>query len=230
MDTMSAWEAQTQELLKRVEKEMEQVQSEADRLLAELEERRWALDIALTAYREMHGESLAQTAQGLSVSDIRNKSHREILRFIAKQNKGLLVAKQAIRIMKEAGVFGNPDNADSAVYSVLKRSPEFVKVGKGVYKANGGKEKPKSHLKRPRGKKRIASGVVEAIKSIKEEHPEMTKREIRNALTSQGFDFKGKKPGNAVNMAWVRLGYPSERPYQMELDAKRTALANTKDV
>lgn len=203
MNTISAWEAQTRELFNRVEQEIKEIQTDTERRIAILQQRKWALEEALRAYQEMMGSELTQERYSLDRRDIMNRSYREILNIIALRNNGLLVARQAIRLMKEANVFGNPFNADSVVYSILNRSQEFVRVGKGVYKLNAGSEKTQLSTK----KEGRAGALQQAIQELKERNPQMTKTEVLSALIKKGFDFNGKRPSSAVNMVWVKMGF-----------------------
>ncbi len=209
MNTMSGWEAQTRELLERVRRDKELIQSEAQKRMAALEQREWALEETLRAYQEMIGTDLRQTSQELNLKDFDGKTYREILQLIASLNDGLLIARYAITLMKKANVFGNPENADSAVYSVLNRSPEFVRVGKGVYRLNGGTEKVVAPQKVRR--RREVSGLVRVVEELKAQYPHMAKRELLNELIRRRFDFRGKDPIRAMNMAWVRLGYSNSK-------------------
>lgn len=213
MNTVSGWEAETKELIDRVDQEMREIEADAERRTAALKQRKWALEEALRAYREMRGTELTQVASLLTPKDTEGKNQKEILRLIAQRNDGLLIVRHATRMMREADVFGNPDNADAVVYSILNRSKDFVKVGKGVYKLNGTPAKaPSLSSQRKRG-----SGLREEIKRMKDGNPQLTKTEIRDILVRGGFDFQGKKPGNAVNMAWVAEGYHQEVPTQKHL-------------
>jgi len=203
MNTISAWEAQTRELFNRVEQEMKEIQADTEKRIAILQQRKWALEEALRAYQEMMGSELTQERYSLDRRDIMNRSYREILNMIASRNNGLLIARQAIRLMKEANVFGNPFHADSVVYSILNRSQEFVRVGKGVYKLNAGGRRTKLSTE----KNEIASALRQAIQELKEKNPQMTKSEILSTLIKRGFDFRGKRPSSAVNMVWIKLGF-----------------------
>ena len=202
MNTISAWEAQTRELFNRVEQEIKGIQTDTERRIAALQQRKWALEEALRAYQEMMGSELTQERCSLDQRDIMDRSYREILNLIAFRNSDLLIARQAIRLMKEANVFGNPFNADSVVYSILNRSPEFVKVGKGVYKLNAGRGRTELSTK----KDERAGALRRAIQELKERNPQMTKSEVLSTLIKKGFDFKGKRPSSAVNMVWVKFG------------------------
>jgi len=203
MNTISTWEAQTKELYNRVEQEIKDFQDDAEKRIATLQQRKWALEEALRAYQEMMGSELTQEHYSLNQRDTMGRSYREILSLIALRNSGLLIARQAIRLMKEANVFGNPLNADSVVYSILDRSPEFVKVGKGVYKLNADKGSTKLCTK----KDGRAGALRRAIQELKERNPQMTKSEVLSTLIKKGFDFKGKRPSSALNMIWVKLGF-----------------------
>jgi hypothetical protein len=137
MPGASAWEVQTRELIARIENEIAELQAETTRKIAILGRKREALEESLLTYQEMYLTD-KPASLALTPEDVRDKSQREILSLIASRNGGLLVANQAVKLMRDAGVFGNPDNASSAVYSVLKRATkEFERVGQGVYKLRG---------------------------------------------------------------------------------------------
>ena len=60
----------------------------------------------------------------------------------------------------------------------------------------------------------------------KEKNPEMTKKQVRDTLIKHDFDFQGRKPGQAVHMAWVNLGYAAKEALQK--DVHRLALLGIK--
>lgn len=212
MNVVNSWEAETIELINRFEREIREMQDDTSQRVSILEQKKKILEDALRVYVENAGSRLAQSIQLLSSKDVANKSYREILRLIAQRNDGILMAKTAVKLMKEANVFGNPLNADSVVYAVLKRSPDFVKIGKGVYRLNGGR-KQKIHVKTRRTK----SKLHQAIKELKKNNPQMTKKQVKNTLIRLGFDFQGKNAGQAVHMAWVNLGYAKKEAHQTPL-------------
>ncbi len=203
MNNVTAWEALTRELFNRVEQEIKEIQADTERRIATLQQRKWALEEALRAYQEMMGSGLNRELYSLNERDIRGRSYREILCLIASHSNGLLIARQAIRLMKDANVFGNPLNADSVVYSILNRSQEFIRVGKGVYKLKAGSGKSKLLTRKNGG----AGALKQAIQELKRKNPQMTKAEVLSTLIKKGFDFKGKRPGSAVNIVWVKLGF-----------------------
>ena len=51
----------------------------------------------------------------------------------------------------------------------------------------------------------IGIGLREAVGILRSEFTDITKKDILRRLQDIGFDFKGKKPGNAVHMAWISL-------------------------
>ena len=199
---VNPWEIQTRELLTRIEEEIRNTQIEMEKRITKLYEEAEALQKALRIYRQRMG--ISQDSQtSLSVNDIRGKSLRQILTLIASRNNGLLVAKQAVKSMKEARLFSNPDHADSIVYSILGRSPKyFARVSPGIYSLQP--------IEKPKRNRHGSSGLKQKIKELKQMNTQMTKAQVKNYLIQQGFDFHGKRPGNAINMAWVSLGYHRE--------------------
>jgi len=202
MAFVNPWEIQTKELLNRIEKEIRDTQINMEKRITGLYEKAEVLQGALRIYQEMMG--MSQNSQtSLSPNDTQGKSLREILTLIASRNNGLLVAKQGIKLMKEAKLFSNPNHAESIVYSILGRSPKyFVKVSPGIYSLQ--------RIEGVKRKTRGGSGLKQKIKELKEMNPQMTKTQVKSYLIQQDFDFQGKRPGNAVNMAWVSLGYHKE--------------------
>jgi len=55
------------------------------------------------------------------------------------------------------------------------------------------------------GSRLLGLKLGEAIRILREENPKMTKRSVRWKLKELGYDFKGKRPGSAVHMAWVAV-------------------------
>lgn len=47
--------------------------------------------------------------------------------------------------------------------------------------------------------------IRQALELMIREKPSISFKEARDMLVHAHFDFKGKKPGNAVNMAWVAI-------------------------
>ncbi|MBM3119316.1 MAG: hypothetical protein FJ006_07185 [Chloroflexi bacterium] len=47
--------------------------------------------------------------------------------------------------------------------------------------------------------------ITEALRIIRNEQPEISKRKAQEILKNEGFDFRGKNPGQAVHFAWVVL-------------------------
>lgn len=195
MSTLSSWEAQTVELISLIGQQIKDLQEKLDSLIEE----RGSLEKALQTYRQWIGSTHAQE---IKPKEFKGKSLREILHLIAERNNKTLVAKDAIKLMKQANVFGVPEHADSVVYSILSRSPEFIKVGRGVYRING----ERVHEKKGLRKERIP-GLKQAILELKTVNPDMTKQDVRDTLIKRRFDFCGRKPSRAVHMLWINLGY-----------------------
>lgn len=195
---MSSWEAQTVEMIRLIEQDIMEAQSQLDYLVAA----RQSLEGALRIYRSRIGPQYAEAVQSIKPQEFEGKSLREILRLIAERNNKTVVAKDAVKLMKEANVFGNPLHADSIVYSILSRSPEFVKVGRGIYRLNGEQGKSKKGVRKER-----IPGLKQAILELKTVNPDMTKQDVRDTLIKRGFDFCNRNPNKAVHMLWVNLGF-----------------------
>lgn len=190
MNTLSSWEAQTTELIGLIRQEINEKQKELENL-----------EKALEIYRRRVGVQYSQAVQEIKPKDFKGKTIREILQLIAERNNKTIIVKDAVKLMKEANIFGNPLNADSIVYSILGRSPEFAKVGRGVYRMNG------EHKEGKGVRKERIPGLKQAILELKTVNPGMTKKDVGDTLIKRGFDFHGRNPRKAVHMLWINLGY-----------------------
>jgi len=198
MNTLSSWEVQTVEMIRLIEQDILEAQSQVAYLVAARE----SLEGALRIYRSRIGHQYTQAVEAMNHQDFAGKSLREILHLIAERNEKIIVAKDAIKLLKQASVFGNPLHADSMVYTILGRSPEFIKIGRGIYRMNGAQGEPK----RTARKERIP-GLKRETLELKTVNPDMTKQDVRDTLIKRGFNFQGKSPSRCVHILWVNLGY-----------------------
>ena len=80
---------------------------------------------------------------GMSNLTLAGKTHLEALIEIAKANDNLLVVKTARRLMTRAGLFRNPKNASSVIFTAISRSGKFKPLSKGKYELIEHKDSPK---------------------------------------------------------------------------------------
>jgi hypothetical protein len=198
LNTLSAWEAQTTELVRLIDEEIKESERKVKELLAE----RNSLVRALKIYRQRIGARYAKAMESLRPQDFQGKTIREALQLIAERNDKIIVVKDATKLLREAKIFGTPEHADSMVYSILGRSPEFVRIGKGIFRLNGAHQKEKAIAR-----KAALPGLKQAILELKTMNPDMTKDDAVNTLIRRGFDFQGKSPKRAVHITWVNMGY-----------------------
>ena len=210
MNTLSSWEAQTIEMIRLMEQDIHEAQSQLNYLVAAKQ----SLEEALGIYRRRIGSQYAEAVQSINPQEFKDKTLREILCLIGERNNKTIVVKDAVKLMKEANVFGVPEHADSVVYSILGRSKEFVRVGRGIYRLNG-------EYKEGKGvRKERIPGLKQAILELKTVNPDMTKQDVRDTLIKRGFDFCSRNPNKAVHMLWVNLGF-AKKDKQIQQDLFR---------
>jgi len=184
-DLLEEWERQKEEL----RNQMHQIENE----LIDLEHSIIAGHDLIEAYRKKHG------VPPITISDfnarlLAKKSYSGMLLEIAQKRQGYLKASDAVELLYEAGVSKDKKAIQANVYSALGRSDKFEKIVPGEYRI-GSKISKSSQ----------PSGVREAVKSLVAQNPKITKGEVLNQLIHSDFDFKGKKPQNAVNITWAYL-------------------------
>lgn len=112
-----------------VSKLYEKLQIKRDKLREQLEEVEKEFAAVSTTLKLM-----GLPTPGLSNLDLSGKSHLEALITISKASNDVLVVKTARRLMTRAGLFKNPKNASSVLFTALSRSDRFESIGKGKYK------------------------------------------------------------------------------------------------
>ncbi len=176
-----------------------------------------ALERAMQLYREKQGIKI-NGHQTLDAERLRTQSTWANLVDIISANNGLLVVIEATTALVDAGVFRDREHARNVIYSTLNSHKRDVeRVRQGVYQLRNRSDiKKKTTTKRSPNpqKQRGNSGLRQVVKDLKEANPQITMKEVLNHLLKTGFDFKGKKPGNAVNMVWVYWGYSKEGKQQ----------------
>jgi hypothetical protein len=203
------WIKETMELIEDLEKQRISLRNEYEKIeseLMDLEQRIASGHQYVSAYMNKHNIQ-STTPDNIKPSSLADKSYPQMLVEIAKQSDGILNVSDATDILYKANVSTDKKQIAHNIYGALGRG-HFVKIKRGQYRFTNHIQSVKS------GKGREVSGVRQAVKDLKEKYPQMTRKDVLNNLEQNGFDFKGKKPGNAVNMAWVRLGYSREGKQQ----------------
>lgn len=151
-------------------------------------------------------------------------SYSQMLIDIAKQSNQILDVAAAANILLEANIGNDRKSILHNIYNALYRlRNHFERIEQGKYRftnniiKNQNGNVPQNRRKTSQNRKRVKSGVMQAVKLLKEENPLMTLQEIITRLINGGFDFKGKKPIQSVTMAWVALGYAKDGKQQKML-------------
>jgi hypothetical protein len=212
------WIKETMELQDDLQKQHDKIEAELSGLLSEEEEiksQMRAVDSLIRLYRDKH-KNLPQPLQDVPHGYFGTKTYPEILVEIATKSNNYLKVLDAVETMVQAGVNKNRRAIQANTYAALGRlvqAGHFVRIQKGEYRYTNGFQKPKVIVHQRHT--RIKSGVQQAVNELKDKNPQMTKKEVLNHLLRIGFDFKGKKPVNAVNIVWAKLGYSKEGKQQV---------------
>ncbi len=212
-----SWIKETTELIDELQKKHDQIESDLDALLQErdeIEQQIGAADSLIRLYRTKH-KVLPVSLQGIYIGYFGDKTYPEILTDIATKSNNYLKMSDAVEIMLQAGVNNKKQAIQSNSYAAISRlvkAGHFIKIKKGEYRYTNGLQKPTQKTATISDQKQVRShsGVQKAIKDLKDSNPMMTKKEVLKWLVETGFDFKGKKPSNAVNIVWAKLGYSKE--------------------
>ena len=160
----------------------------------------------------------------LNAERMRKQSTWMNLLEITSTNDGVLVVVDATGILVETGVTNEREYARNLIYSTLySHKKDVEKIREGVYRlykhGNPKKSTTKNKAKKQQ-KQRVVSGVRGAVKQLKDDNPQMTRKQVLDCLLTAGFDFKEKNPSGSVNMAWVYWGFSKENKQQSLLEIK----------
>lgn len=206
------WIKETSKLLTELENERQVLHEKYERMEKEIQDLDHKIKVGhelISTYMNKYNVKSAITSN-ITLASLANKSYPEMIVEIAKQNNGILNVVDAREIMFKANIGTSRNAIGHSIYGTLARMRNhFVKIKRGQYRFI-------NHIQSgaPQDKKRITSGVKQAVKELKEQNPLMTVQEVIERLKEQGFDFKGKKPSQSVTMAWVSLGYSKEGKQQ----------------
>ncbi|MFC1864874.1 hypothetical protein ACFLYG_03505 [Chloroflexota bacterium] len=174
----------------------------------------------LRLYREKQG--VTTNGHHINAERMRKQSTWANLLEIISTNNGILVVTDAATVLVDAGVVSDREHARNLIYSTLNsHKKDIERMRQGVYQLRNRSDiKQKITPKRNPNpqKQRANSGLRQLVKDLKEARPQSTMKENLDHLLRIGFDFKGKKPANAVNMAWVYWGYNKENKQQSLLE------------
>lgn len=206
-NTNEPWIKETLGLLDELQKRKTTIEAEIGELeeeLEELHEKITAGHSLIRAYIEKH--NLPSLPLDIDPHILTNMSYPQMVIEIAKARQGYLKVSDAVETILKAEAGYDKRTVQANVYSAIGRlSKRFVKIKPGEYRFT-------NHIQESTSSE--PSGIRQAVKELKEKNPQMTKKEVLNYLIKSGFDFKGKKPSNAVNITWAYLGYSKEGKQQ----------------
>lgn len=213
------WIKQTMELIEELSINLNRVEGEISELFQEkddIETQIRTADNLIRLYRDKF-QTIPSALPDVKIENASKKSYTQMLIEIAQQLGGYFKVLDAAEILYNAGVHNDMRAIQGNIYATLRRNKQyFKKIVGGEYAYTDGviRINDQNTTKRTR----TVSGVQEAIKELKTNNPQMTKKEVLNHLLRINFDFKGKKPTNAVNIVWAKLGYSKENKQQSLLD------------
>lgn len=112
---------------------LRQEQAEAQRHLAEIDEKLRAVETTMRLFRT-NGALAASDMSTSLVSELKGKTHLQALITIAYKNNACFKVVDAKRLMLQAGLLRSPKNALSMLYTIISRSGKFEKVAPGEYR------------------------------------------------------------------------------------------------
>ena len=106
---------------------------EAAKELTNIDEQLRAVETTMSIYRKTYTPHEPAIYKTIS-SELKGKTQLEALVHIASKSGGQFRVVDAKRLMSEAGMFRNPKNVLSMLYTIINRSGKFEKISPGVYK------------------------------------------------------------------------------------------------
>jgi predicted RNase H-like nuclease (RuvC/YqgF family) len=120
----------TQSAAEQLNKMYEERKAKLERLQNQLTEAQKELEAIGTTLKLM-GYMAPSSTLGLDLSGM---TQIKALIAIARANGGVLTVKTARRMMLKAGMFTNPKNSSSILFTTISRSKRFEKIESGKYR------------------------------------------------------------------------------------------------
>jgi hypothetical protein len=221
------WIKQTNELLVDLENQRASLQEVYEKLQKQLMDLEQRIENGHELVRDYKTKYNVLSTMPIKLG--KDKSYPQMLIEIAKQNNHILNVADATDILFRSNMGSSKKAVAHSVHNSISRLRDhFERIGRGQYRFT-------NHIQTEQ-RRRTPSGVKQAVKDLKEQNPLMTVHDVIDKLKASGFDFKGKKPSNSVNMAWVALGYskegkqqrlPMENPFPPKIEEIRESLPKT---
>lgn len=125
----TTWEEETLARLRHAREQQQQAEEEAVYWGRYAD----ALQLALELDRQRRGIKV-NGQSSIDPESLKRKSVNKALIEIAARNHGLLVTRDALHILISAGVYRDIDEARNSMYSTIRRSKDFVRERRGVYR------------------------------------------------------------------------------------------------
>lgn len=216
MTTQLTWEEHTRAQLERAKEQGQR----AHALLDYWSQRRSALEKVL----ELAAQEIVILQNGkaaTTLAELRNMSVNDSTKVIARQSAGFLVTKDAAKTLVQAGVFGSIKEARENIYTTIRRSADFERVRRGVYRLLRPDEvKPQPQVSpqsSPQRQGRISgdSRLVDKVEIVRRDHPDWTRAQVREYLIQAGWNFGTSNSAFAVSGAFAALaGRGKHKPRQ----------------
>jgi hypothetical protein len=82
-------------------------------------------------------EPLSNVPDPSQVAEFLNKSAKDMLHYWADTHGGEVVMRDATKFLAAAGLFRDETQAAGTLYPAVNRSPDFIKIARGVYRRTG---------------------------------------------------------------------------------------------
>ena len=154
----------------RLESKAGELQADMDRLDARIQ----VLQDEIVEIRTDFEAELARTESSpvLKLGDTKYKSNLEMYGFLAEQNGGLLVCKEAVSAIRLAGLATKRSSALATMHSMLRRATErpgsgWAKAGKGKYRLTKTTNGSGNKVSMPSVLERVARDAQRAMESAR---------------------------------------------------------------
>jgi len=203
---IAEWVEYEKEQLKKAEQQRQEAEARVNQIKAFIE----AGEKVLRIGKELNAARSENAV--LDTSGFRGVSVRNALVEIARRNNGILVIKEAVKTLQQAGVFTTAKAARGTVYSTASRSgKDFQKKSPGVYMLISSSNRQRQLQQHP---VQPQVSIAEAVDQLLSQHPNWGFRELRDHLIESGFDFCGKTPSFVVNMALTQRRRKAHKSHQ----------------
>lgn len=121
--------------LRQEQNKLERDRQNIEEELSRIKQRIAMFESAIRDYSESRNIEVPLSSNTISITNAENRSVRELLELLAKENEGIVDTKNAKETLVSLGRFNSLADAGNGIGPILSNKRYFERIGRGRYKS-----------------------------------------------------------------------------------------------